>query len=149
MKGYCKLGTIHLRKLYQKKAARLLRQRKDIIEIRKKDPTIRCKRYDVVLYKWGDKYILHRVLKVRPSDYVICGDHNIWREYGITDAQILGIMTRVIRNGKAITTDNTWYKLYSHLWCDFFYIRVSILYFKKLFYMVLGKAKRFVKQIIK
>lgn len=34
----------------------LLRQRKDIIEIRKKGPG-RCKKYDVVLYKRGNKYI--------------------------------------------------------------------------------------------
>ncbi len=105
----------------------LLRQRRDIIEIRRKDPATRCKRYDAVLYKRGDKYILHRVLKVRPNDYVICGDHNIWREYGITDAQILGVMTRVIRNGKSITPDNLWYKIYVHLWCDFYHVRAGIL----------------------
>ena len=105
----------------------LLRQRRDIIEIRRKDPATRCKRYDVVLYKRGDKYILHRVLKVRPNDYIICGDHNIWREYGITDAQILGVMTRVIRNGKSITPDNFGYKFYVHLWCDFYHVRAGIL----------------------
>ena len=47
----------------------LLREHRDIIEIRRKDPSIRCKRYDAVLYKFGDKYILHRILKVRPKDY--------------------------------------------------------------------------------
>ena len=105
----------------------LLRQRRDIIEIHHKDPATRCKRYDTVLYKRGDKYILHRILKVRPNDYVICGDHNIWREYGITDGQILGVMTRVIRNGRSITTDNRWYKNYVHLWCDFYHVRAGIL----------------------
>ena len=68
----------------------LLRERRDIIEIRPKS-TGRCKKYDAVLYKRGDKYILHRILKVRPNDYVICGDHNIWREYGITDDQIKAV----------------------------------------------------------
>ena len=37
----------------------LLRQKKDLIEIRKKEPG-RCKKYDVVLYKRDKKYILHR-----------------------------------------------------------------------------------------
>lgn len=105
----------------------LLRQRRDIVEIHRKDPAARCKRYDTVLYKCGDKYILHRVLKVRPNDYVICGDHNIWREYGITDDQILGVMTRIIRDGKSIYPTDWKYKLYVHLWCDFFPIRVVIL----------------------
>ena len=102
----------------------LLRQHRDIIEIR--PISGRAKKYDVVLYKIGGKYILHRVLKVLPHAYVICGDHNFRREYGITDSMILGVMTRMIRNGKSIYSTNWNYKLYVHLWCDFYYIRVAI-----------------------
>ena len=109
----------------------LLRQRRDLIEIRKKGPE-RCRKYDVVLYKIGKKYILHRVIKVREKDYVIVGDHNIWREWGITDAQILGVMTRVIRDGKSITPENRLYRLYVHLWVDFYPVRAAILYGKRL-----------------
>lgn len=106
----------------------LLRQRRDIIEIR---PIIgRAKKYDAVLYKVGDAYILHRVLKVRPKDYIICGDHNIHREFGITDDMLLGVMTRVIRDGKSIYPTDWKYKLYVHLWCDFYPIRAAILYLK-------------------
>jgi len=47
----------------------LLRQRRDIIEIRAKGPG-RCRKYDVVLYRRGEKYILHRILKVLPDGYV-------------------------------------------------------------------------------
>lgn len=111
----------------------LLRQRRDIIEIRPLQG--RAKRYDTVLYRRDNKYILHRVLKVRPKDYVICGDHNIWREYGITDDQILGVMTRVIRDGKSIYPTEWKYKFYVHLWCDFYPIRVAILYVKMLFHV--------------
>ena len=125
----------------------LLRQHRDIIEIRRKDPAARCKRYDVVLYKRGKKYILHRILKVREKDYVICGDNNIYREYGITDDRILGVMTRVIRNGKYITPDNRWYKLYVHLWCDFYPIRAAILYVRMLISSVLRKILRRLKLI--
>ena len=109
----------------------LLRQRRDIIEIRRKDPKVRCKRYDAVLYKRGDKYILHRILKVCPDDYVICGDHCIRREYGVTDDQIIGVLTRVIRNGKSIYPSDLGYRFYVHLWCDFYHIRVAILYAKR------------------
>ena len=121
----------------------LLRQRRDIIEIRKKN-TQRCKKYDVVLYKRGDKYILHRILKVREKDYVICGDHNIWREYGITDSQILGVMTRVIRDGKSIYPTDWKYKVYVHLWCDFYYLRAGILLGKR---MVSRIARRLVRLV--
>ena len=119
----------------------LLRQRRDIIEIQKKGSE-RCNKYDAVLYKYGDKYILHRILKVRPNDYVICGDHNIRREYGITDDQILGVMTRVIRDGKSIYPSDWKYKLYVHLWCDFFHVRVAILYTKRLFHAAGHRMKK-------
>ena len=125
----------------------LLRQRRDIIEIRKKDPATRCKRYDAVLYKYGNKYILHRVLKVRPKDYVICGDHNIRREYGITDDHILGVMTRVVRNGKPIYPTDWRYRLYVHLWCDFFPVRASILYLKRILYTGISAVKKRLKKL--
>ncbi|MCR4621538.1 MAG: hypothetical protein K5663_05590 [Clostridiales bacterium] len=126
----------------------LLRQRRDIIEIRKLQPFTRCKKYDAVLYKRGGKYILHRILKVRPNDYVIVGDNCIWCEYGITDDMILGVMTRVIRDGKSIdVSTNKQYRLYVHLWCDFYHVRVAILYLKRLAYAVLRKLKRLLKPV--
>lgn len=104
----------------------LLRQRRDIIEIRKKMPA-RCKKYDVVLYKRGDMYILHRVLKVLPDRYLIAGDNNTFVERDVTDAMILGVMTRVIRNGKDIYMDSPWYQLYVHMWCDCWPVRMLII----------------------
>ena len=104
----------------------LLRQRRDIIEIRKKGPE-RCKKYDVALYKRGEKYILHRVLKVLPNGYLIAGDNNAFVERDVTDKMILGVMTRVIRNGKDIYMDNPCYQLYVHLWCDCWPLRMLIL----------------------
>ncbi len=118
----------------------LLRQRKDIIEIRKKQG--RCKKYDVVLYKRQGKHILHRIIKVRENDYVIVGDNCIWREYGVTDEMIMGVMTRVIRDGKSICPTDWKYKVYVHLWCDFYYIRIAILYVKMLGKAVVRKLKK-------
>ena len=117
----------------------LLRQRRDLIEIRKKQG--RCKKYDVVLYKRGDKYILHRIIKVRENDYVIRGDNCIVLEYGITDDMILGVMTRVVRDGKYISTTDWRYKLYYHLWVDFYPIRVLILRLKAKAWAVMHRVK--------
>ncbi len=119
----------------------LLRQHRDLIEIRKTGVE-RCKKYDAVLYKQSGKYILHRIIKVRPNDYVIVGDHCFRREYGITDKQILGIMTRVIRDGKSIYPTDWKYKLYVHLWCDFYPVRAAILYSKMRIRAAGGKIKR-------
>lgn len=122
----------------------LLREGRDVMIIER--PTGRLKRYDVPLYKRPDgSYVLHRILKVREGDYVICGDNLYYREYGITDEDIIGVLTGVIRNGKTISTTDLSYRIYSHLWCDFFYIRAAILW-------SLDKAKgiaRRVKRIFK
>lgn len=119
----------------------LLRQKRDIIEIRRKMPG-RCKKYDVVLYKRGEKYILHRIVKVLPDGYYIVGDHCTRLEKDIRDGDILGIMTRVIRNGKSITPQNTWYKLYVHLWCDVYPVRFLLIRIKSNVFRCLSWIKR-------
>ena len=119
----------------------LLRQKKDVIEIRKKTSG-RCKKYDVVLYKRDKKYILHRILKVFPDRYIIAGDHNTFLDTPITDDMIIGVMTRIIRNGKTITTDNIWYKIYVHIWCDFYPIRMMLLKIKRFIKRKLVKIKK-------
>ena len=77
----------------------LLRERRDIIAIQKKESG-RCRKYDVVLYKRPpDRYILHRIVEVLPDEYVLLGDNCLGRETGIRDEDILGVMTGYIRDG--------------------------------------------------
>ena len=119
----------------------LLRQKRDIIEVKKKEPG-RCKRFDVVLYKRGQKYILHRILKVLPDGYLIVGDHCRVLERDIKDKDILGVMTRVNRNGKDITPDNKLYRLYVNLWCRPYRIRMLYLHIEMFFRRGYGFIKR-------
>ncbi len=105
----------------------LLRQNRDVMIIER--PTGRLKKYDCPLYKTpSGKYILHRIIKVREKDYVICGDNCVKFEHGITDKHIIGVLTGIIRDGKTIEMNNKWYKLYYHLWCDLIYIRIPVLH---------------------
>jgi hypothetical protein len=108
----------------------LIRQGQDLVEIVRKDDGVRCSKYDVVLYKRGDRYILHRILKVMREGYVIAGDHNYTREYDITDRQILGVLTAVVRDGRRIDVNDKPYRVYVHMWCDFYHVRAAILVFK-------------------
>ena len=111
----------------------LIRQDRDILIIEKYEG--RLKKYDVPLYKRDSgQYVLHRVLKVRENDYVICGDNRYSREYGITDRHIIGVLTAVVRDGKEIPITDWRYRIYVHLWCDLFPLRAFIL-----------KAKQFPK----
>ena len=106
--------------------APFIRQGRDVLIISKVNGKL--KRYDVPLYKRDSgQYVLHRILKVRKNDYVICGD-NCWnKEYGITDKHIIGVLTGIIRNGREIPVTDRKYRIYVHLWCDFFPIRAFII----------------------
>ena len=116
----------------------LLKQGRDLFTVTKKGSE-RCRKYDVVLYRRPpDKYVLHRVIKVRESDYVILGDNCINKEYGITDDDILGVMTSFVHKGKQHTVNDMTYRIYSHLWVDLSFFRVKL---KKLRMKIKRKRK--------
>lgn len=102
----------------------LLRQGKDLFTVRRKGEE-RCRVGDVVLYRRPpDQYVLHRVIEVKPDGYVILGDNCVAREYGIRDADILGVMTGYVRDGKAHSVSEFGYRLYTFLWLHTIGLRV-------------------------
>ena len=93
----------------------LLRQGRDLFIVEKRGPD-RMRVGDVVLYRRPpNQYVLHRIVKVRERDYVILGDNCVNREYGITDEDILGVLTGFVREGKHHTVTEKGYRLYSFL----------------------------------
>jgi len=109
----------------------LIRQDRDILIINR--PQGRLKKYDVPLYKRDNgQYVLHRILKVRANDYIMCGDNRYRKEYGITDHHIIGVLTAIVRDGREISVTDPRYRFYVHLWCDLFPVRrfiLKVLYF--------------------
>ena len=103
-----------------------IKQGRDVLVI--SEVNGRLNKYDVPLYKRDSgQYVLHRILKVRENDYVICGDNRWNKEYGVTDRHIIGILTGVIRDGQEIPVKSRKYRIYVHLWCDLFPVRAFIL----------------------
>lgn len=91
----------------------LLRSGKDLYTVTKSSGQ-RFRKGDVVLYRRPpEQYVLHRIIKVREKDYVILGDNCINKEYGITDDDILGVMTAYIRSGKEHSVSELPYRIYS------------------------------------
>ena len=104
----------------------LIKQGRDLLVIVK--PNGRLKKYDIPLYKRDNgRYVLHRILKVRENDYVICGDNRWSKETGITDRHIIGVLTAVVRDGKEISLDTRKYRMYTVLWCGLFPGRAFLL----------------------
>lgn len=89
----------------------------------------RLKAGDVVLYRRkSGRYVLHRIVKVRKGDYVLCGD-NCWQlEPGILDDQILGMLTCVIRNGQQMDVSAFSYRLKVNLWWAVYPFRAAYLW---------------------
>lgn len=110
----------------------MLRNRRDMVVLEK--PQGRLKKYDIPLYKRATgEYVLHRVMKVREQDYVTCGDNRYYMEFGITDSQILGVVTGFYRDSVYIPVTNRKYRCYVHLVCDFFFLRKFVLRVKCFF----------------
>ena len=119
----------------------LIKQGRDIIIINRKEG--RLHKYDVPLYRRrsDNQAVLHRIVKVNENDYVILGDNCMNKEYGITDDQIIGVMTSLVRGGKEIDLNGFWYRLYVRVWCALAPVRVVCKRFVAL-------LKRIVKKII-
>ena len=91
----------------------LLRQGKDLFTIEKNNGQ-RYKKGDVVLFARGkDKYVLHRIIKVLPDEYVILGDNCVTPEKGIKDSDIHGKMISFVRNGKEHSITEKRYRFYT------------------------------------
>ena len=119
----------------------LRRENRELMVIQRKGID-RCKKYEAVLYRrTTGQYVMHRILKVREHDYVLCGDNRWQRETGVTDSQILGVMTAIIRDGKEHRVTSAVYRLYVHLWCDFFWIRAFVLHIKAMALRIVRKYK--------
>ena len=120
----------------------LIRQGKDLFTIEKNDGS-RYKRGDVVLFARGkDKYVLHRIIKVLPDEYVILGDNCINPERGIKDSDIHGKMISFVRSGKEHSINEKRYRLYTWYVLTFNPVRV---FFKKRWI----RFKHLVKKIIR
>ena len=96
----------------------MLRQGKDKVVISALDRPLKI--HDVPLYKSGDnKYILHRIIKMKPDGYVIRGDNLYNNEYDVTDQDVIGVLKAFYRGEKLIDCNSLGYKIY--VW----YVRFS------------------------
>lgn len=117
----------------------MLRNRRDTIVI--KPYCGRLKKYDVPLYRRGDRYLLHRIIKVLPDGYVICGDNCVTKEYDITDNEILGVLTEFYRKDKKINMNGFGYKAYIRVMRFFYPVRCLYAFARRIY----GKFLRLIR----
>ncbi len=83
----------------------LLYQNRDFVKIVK--PVLPLKIGDIPLYRRANgAFVLHRVVGIKENgEYIMCGDNQFLLEYGISDANIIGIAKTLIIDGKEIDVD--------------------------------------------
>lgn len=80
-------------------------------------------KYDVVLYKDGKgKYILHRIIRVLPEEFIIRGDNTFVNER-VAKQGIIAVLTEFNRKGKKHSVTDTGYRLYARVWNFIYPIR--------------------------
>lgn len=83
---------------------------------------------DVILYKRKDgSYVLHRILKIEETGYVLCGDNQVQMERGVGLEQVIGVVNVFGLKGRRYTPDSARMKLYSLFWC---FLPLRKLYFR-------------------
>ena len=88
----------------------MLKNRRDTVVICAK--TERLKALDVALYKRGEAYVLHRVLRVVDGGYVIRGD-TCYQYENVPEEAVIGVLTEFFRKGKHIFVTDKKYIRYA------------------------------------
>jgi hypothetical protein len=101
--------------------------RRDQVVLERCDPA-RLQVGDIPLYRRDrDTFILHRVVGLGASTYVMCGDGQWKKEYGVPYSAVIAVVTGFYRKGKYISCDSPKYRRYVRFWLSSFPFRRFLL----------------------
>lgn len=84
---------------------------------------------DIIFYRRDDgHFVLHRIIGKDENGYILCGDNQWVKEFGIEDRHIIGVVSAITRNGKKFAVENKSYKLYSKIWIGLLPVRRYFLF---------------------
>lgn len=103
---------------------------------------IKCEnpqKYDIIFYRRDDgHFVLHRIVGKDETGFILCGDNQVNKEYGITEKHIIAVVKSITRKGKTFSANKILYKLYVKLW-------TLILPFRNIILVPLRKIKGLLK----
>ena len=90
---------------------------------------------DIVLFRYHDQYILHRICKIEHDTLIIQGDGIYASQEICKKSDVIGRVTYLIRRGKPLPANNRHYLLLVRLWHRLrfmrrFFIRVCNVYYR-------------------
>ena len=72
---------------------------------------------DMVFYRRvNGKYVMHRILKIRPEGFYMIGDGQTEVEGPLQREQIFGLVTAVKRKGRLIRPGDFWWEFFARVW---------------------------------
>ena len=88
--------------------------------------------FDIVLYRRasGD-YVLHRIMGQDQNGFVLCGDNQFRKEYGVAPEQVLGAVREWSHNGTVRTPERFPARIYVLFWCRLFPLRRPVFFLKR------------------
>lgn len=96
-------------------------------------------KYDIIFYRRDDgHFVLHRIVGKNENGFILCGDNQVKKEYGITEKHIIAVVKSITRKGKTFSVNKFLYKLYVKLW-------TLILPFRNIILVPLRKIKGLLK----
>jgi hypothetical protein len=118
----------------------MLKNRRDTIVVTKK--TERLQPLDVALYKRRDLYVLHRVLRVTDTGYIIRGD-NCYSDEIVPEEAVIGVLTEFFRKDEHIicATDKKYHRYVKR--------RLKTYKTRRFFVLLKAKFKAGIKKILK
>lgn len=64
------------------------------------------KQYDIPLYRRDSgQVVLHRIISTRGGGWTMCGDNRRYKEHGISEKNVIGLLTTIVRDGREIAVD--------------------------------------------
>lgn len=125
----------------------LFRHRQDSFRLEKiGDREVR--KYDMILYRRSSgKYVLHRVVGVRPEGYVLRGDNQFENEFPVRPDQVIARVCSFCRGGRQVDCRNLGYRLYCRLWVHSSRLRRGLSFVMRLPYRAVRKIARTLKKV--
>ncbi len=82
---------------------------------------------DIIFYRRDNgAFVLHRIIGMDENGYILCGDNQWVKEYGIKDHNIIGVVTEIHRDGKNFSINDAKYVRYYTRWLKLLPIRKPI-----------------------
>ena len=98
---------------------------RDTVEIVKCD---KAKKGDIIFYlRDNGQFVLHRIIGTDENGYILCGDNQWVKEYGIKEHNIIAVVKSITRKGKDFDVTNIPYRIYSSMWVMLMPVRKPIL----------------------